>query len=49
MHEIPAQLLALECPYSDLKASVFTEFQKLADEYWPKLQEIDQELKDISR
>ncbi|KAJ7345727.1 hypothetical protein JRQ81_001677, partial [Phrynocephalus forsythii] len=48
MHEIPGQLLALECPYPDLKASVFTEFQKLADEYWLKLQEIDQDLKDIS-
>ncbi|XP_020656824.3 coiled-coil domain-containing protein 148 isoform X1 [Pogona vitticeps] len=48
MHEIPPQLLALECPYPDLKASVFAEFQKLADGYWLKVQEIDQELKDIS-
>ncbi|XP_062974691.1 coiled-coil domain-containing protein 148 isoform X2 [Elgaria multicarinata webbii] len=46
-HEIPPQLLALECPYPDLKASVFTEFHKLADAYWQKFQEIDQDLKVI--
>nr|XP_028602253.1 coiled-coil domain-containing protein 148 isoform X2 [Podarcis muralis] len=46
--EIPPQLLALECPYPDLKASVLTEFHKLADEYWLKFQEIDQDLKVIS-
>nr|XP_056717488.1 coiled-coil domain-containing protein 148 [Euleptes europaea] len=44
-HDIPPQLLALECPYPDLKASVFMEFHKLADEYWLKLQEMDKELK----
>uniref|UniRef100_A0A803SRJ6 Coiled-coil domain containing 148 n=1 Tax=Anolis carolinensis TaxID=28377 RepID=A0A803SRJ6_ANOCA len=48
IHELPPQLLALECPYPDLKASVFTEFDKLANEYWLKLQEVDQELKVIS-
>ncbi|XP_042301825.1 coiled-coil domain-containing protein 148 isoform X2 [Sceloporus undulatus] len=48
IHEIPAQLLLLECPYPDLKTAVFTEFDKLADEYWLKLQEVDQELKVIS-
>ncbi|XP_060113325.1 coiled-coil domain-containing protein 148 isoform X2 [Heteronotia binoei] len=44
-HDIPPQLLALECPYPDLKASIFMEFQKLADEYWLKLQERNEELK----
>ncbi|KAL8183338.1 UNVERIFIED_CONTAM: hypothetical protein K2H54_037511 [Gekko kuhli] len=44
-HDIPPQLLALECPYPDLKASVFMEFHKLADEYLLKLQEKDEELK----
>ncbi|XP_060633284.2 coiled-coil domain-containing protein 148 isoform X1 [Anolis sagrei] len=48
IRELPPQLLALECPYPDLKASVFTEFDKLANEYWLKLQEVDQELKVIS-
>ncbi|XP_048339280.1 coiled-coil domain-containing protein 148 isoform X2 [Sphaerodactylus townsendi] len=44
-HDIPPQLLVLECPYPDLKASVFMEFHKLADEYWSKLQETDEDLK----
>uniref|UniRef100_A0A8C8R893 Coiled-coil domain containing 148 n=1 Tax=Pelusios castaneus TaxID=367368 RepID=A0A8C8R893_9SAUR len=48
-HEIPTQLLALECPYPDLKSSVLNEFHKFADEYWSKLQEVDQQLKVISR
>ncbi|XP_030436776.1 coiled-coil domain-containing protein 148 isoform X2 [Gopherus evgoodei] len=48
-HKVPIQLLALECPYPDLKSSVFNEFHKFADEYWSKLQEIDQQLKVISR
>ncbi|XP_061464705.1 coiled-coil domain-containing protein 148 isoform X2 [Rhineura floridana] len=47
-HKIPPQLLALDCPYPDLKASVFMEFHKLADAYWLKLQEIDQDLKVMS-
>ncbi|XP_044274369.1 coiled-coil domain-containing protein 148 isoform X4 [Varanus komodoensis] len=46
-HEIPSQLLALECPYPDLKASVLTGFHKLAGEYWLKFQEIDQKLQVI--
>uniref|UniRef100_A0A8C3IT12 Coiled-coil domain containing 148 n=1 Tax=Chrysemys picta bellii TaxID=8478 RepID=A0A8C3IT12_CHRPI len=48
-HEVPIQLLALECPYPDLKSSILNEFHKFADEYWSKLQEIDQQLKVISR
>ncbi|EMP38740.1 hypothetical protein UY3_04059 [Chelonia mydas] len=48
-HEVPTQLLALECPYPDLKSSVLNEFHKFADEYWSKLQEIDQQLNVISR
>uniref|UniRef100_A0A8D0HPA7 Coiled-coil domain containing 148 n=1 Tax=Sphenodon punctatus TaxID=8508 RepID=A0A8D0HPA7_SPHPU len=48
-HEVPAQLLALECPYPDLKASVLKEFHTLADGYWSKLQEIDKQLTVISR
>ncbi|KAF7248360.1 hypothetical protein EYD10_06067 [Varanus komodoensis] len=48
-HEIPSQLLALECPYPDLKASVLTGFHKLAGEYWLKFQEIDQKLQVILR
>ncbi|XP_054828412.1 coiled-coil domain-containing protein 148 [Eublepharis macularius] len=48
-HNIPPQLLTLECPYPDLKDSIFMEFHKLAEEYWLKLQEVDQELKLMSR
>ncbi|XP_044834508.1 coiled-coil domain-containing protein 148 isoform X3 [Mauremys mutica] len=48
-HKVPIQLLALECPYPDLKSSILNEFHKFADEYWSKLQEIDQQLKVISR
>ncbi|XP_019335845.1 coiled-coil domain-containing protein 148 isoform X1 [Alligator mississippiensis] len=48
-HEVPTELLALECPYPDLKTSVLREFHKLADEYWSKLQEIDHQLKVIFR
>nr|XP_006126902.1 coiled-coil domain-containing protein 148 isoform X1 [Pelodiscus sinensis] len=48
-HEVPTQLLALECPYPDLKSSVLSEFHKFADEYWTKLQEIDHQLKLITR
>uniref|UniRef100_A0A7M4ENU0 Coiled-coil domain containing 148 n=1 Tax=Crocodylus porosus TaxID=8502 RepID=A0A7M4ENU0_CROPO len=48
-HEVPTELLALECPYPDLKTSVLREFHKLAGEYWSKLQEIDHQLKVIFR
>uniref|UniRef100_A0A670YTS3 Coiled-coil domain containing 148 n=1 Tax=Pseudonaja textilis TaxID=8673 RepID=A0A670YTS3_PSETE len=46
--ELPPQLLELECPYPDLKASVLTEFYKLADDYSLKIQEADQDLKTIA-
>ncbi|XP_039179898.1 coiled-coil domain-containing protein 148 isoform X2 [Crotalus tigris] len=46
--EIPPQLLELECPYPDLKASVFSEFYKLADDYSLKIQEADEDLKSIA-
>ncbi|XP_019377907.1 PREDICTED: coiled-coil domain-containing protein 148 isoform X1 [Gavialis gangeticus] len=48
-HEVPTELLALECPYPDLKTSVLREFHKLAGEYWSKLQEIDHQLKVVFR
>ncbi|XP_074857083.1 coiled-coil domain-containing protein 148 [Carettochelys insculpta] len=48
-HEVPTQLLALECPYPDLKSSILNEFHKFADEYWSRLQEIDNQLAAISR
>ncbi|XP_066494125.1 coiled-coil domain-containing protein 148 [Tiliqua scincoides] len=46
-HKIPPQLLALVCPYPDLKESVFVEFHKLANGYWLKLQEVDKDLQVI--
>ncbi|NXC39245.1 CC148 protein, partial [Penelope pileata] len=48
-HEVPSALLSLECPYPDLKSLVINEYRDLANEYWSKLQEIDQQLKVICR
>ncbi|XP_058277337.1 coiled-coil domain-containing protein 148 isoform X2 [Hirundo rustica] len=47
--EVPPELLSLECPYPDLKASVMEEYQELARAYWAKLQEVDQQLEALSR
>ncbi|KAM6070692.1 coiled-coil domain-containing protein 148 isoform 1-T2 [Chlamydotis macqueenii] len=47
--EVPSTLLSLECPYPDLKTLVTIEYQKLASEYWSKLQEIDEQLKALHR
>ncbi|NXI64862.1 CC148 protein, partial [Anseranas semipalmata] len=47
--EVPSALLSLEFPYQDLKSLVIKEYHKLANEYWSKLQEIDQQLKVIYR
>ncbi|NXC32615.1 CC148 protein, partial [Campylorhamphus procurvoides] len=48
-HEIPSELLSLECPYLDLKTLVIQEYQELASGYWARLQEIDQQLEALSR
>ncbi|NXL96044.1 CC148 protein, partial [Alectura lathami] len=48
-HEVPSALLSLEFPCPDLKSLVVHEYRNLANEYWTKLQEIDQELDVISR
>ncbi|NXS84529.1 CC148 protein, partial [Erpornis zantholeuca] len=47
--EVPPELLALECPYPDLKASVISGYQELARGYWARLQEVDQQLEALSR
>nr|XP_030134086.3 coiled-coil domain-containing protein 148 isoform X2 [Taeniopygia guttata]XP_030134088.3 coiled-coil domain-containing protein 148 isoform X2 [Taeniopygia guttata]XP_041573378.1 coiled-coil domain-containing protein 148 isoform X2 [Taeniopygia guttata] len=47
--EVPPELLALECPYPDLKALVMEEYQELASGYWAKLQELDQQLEALAR
>ncbi|XP_010184646.1 PREDICTED: coiled-coil domain-containing protein 148-like, partial [Mesitornis unicolor] len=47
-HEVPSALLSLECPYPDLKAFVIDEYQKLAREFWSKLQEMDHQLQAVS-
>ncbi|KAI6065324.1 Coiled-coil domain-containing protein 148 isoform X2 [Aix galericulata] len=44
-HEVPSALLSLEFPYPDLKNLIIKEYCKLANEYWSKLQEVDQQLK----
>ncbi|XP_021253401.1 coiled-coil domain-containing protein 148 isoform X4 [Numida meleagris] len=48
-HEVPSALLSLEFPYPDLKSLVISEYCKLANEYWSKLQEIDEQLNVIYR
>ncbi|NXF06213.1 CC148 protein, partial [Smithornis capensis] len=48
-HEVPAELLSLECPYPDLKTLVICEYQELARGYWARLQEVDQQLEVLSR
>ncbi|NWT06702.1 CC148 protein, partial [Mionectes macconnelli] len=48
-HEVPAELLCLECPYPDLKALVIQEYQELASGYRVRLQEVDQQLEALSR
>ncbi|NXP24919.1 CC148 protein, partial [Scytalopus superciliaris] len=48
-HEVPSELLSLECPYLDLKTLVIHEYQELASGYWVRLQEIDQQLDALSR
>ncbi|KFP29862.1 Coiled-coil domain-containing protein 148, partial [Colius striatus] len=47
--EVPSMLLSLECSYPDLKTLLINEYQKLANGYWSKLQEIDQQLKVLYR
>ncbi|NXJ06237.1 CC148 protein, partial [Odontophorus gujanensis] len=47
--EVPSALLSLEFPYPDLKSFIISEYHKLANEYWSKLQEIDQQLNVIHR
>ncbi|XP_065606940.1 coiled-coil domain-containing protein 148 [Cyrtonyx montezumae] len=47
--EVPSALLSLEFPYPDLKSFIISEYHRLANEYWSKLQEIDQQLDVIYR
>ncbi|NXM06706.1 CC148 protein, partial [Tyrannus savana] len=47
-HEVPAELLSLECPYPDLKTLVIQEYQELASGYWVRLRELDQQLEALS-
>ncbi|XP_027764824.1 coiled-coil domain-containing protein 148 isoform X1 [Empidonax traillii] len=47
-HEVPAELLSLECPYPDLKTLVIQQYQELASGYWARLRELDQQLEALS-
>uniref|UniRef100_A0A8C5WDR7 Coiled-coil domain containing 148 n=1 Tax=Leptobrachium leishanense TaxID=445787 RepID=A0A8C5WDR7_9ANUR len=47
--EVPVILQELQCPYPDLKASVLTEYQSLAEGFFSKLQELDTQLNDLDR
>ncbi|KAM5268395.1 coiled-coil domain-containing protein 148 isoform 4-T5 [Hipposideros larvatus] len=47
--KLPMELETLECPYSDLKSSIFNEFCNLTEKYQKKLQDFDLQLEDINR
>ncbi|NXY46443.1 CC148 protein, partial [Ceuthmochares aereus] len=47
--EVPSALLSLECPYPDVKTLIINEYRKLANGYWSKLQELDEQLEDLCR
>ncbi|CAH2305574.1 Hypothetical predicted protein [Pelobates cultripes] len=47
--EVPPVLQEIHCPYPDLKSSVLSEYQGLADGYLSRIQELDRQSKDIDR
>uniref|UniRef100_A0A8C8ZJ68 Coiled-coil domain containing 148 n=1 Tax=Prolemur simus TaxID=1328070 RepID=A0A8C8ZJ68_PROSS len=49
LSELPMELETLECPYPDLKSSIFNEFSNFTEKYQKKLQEFDLQLEDIYR
>ncbi|XP_028365431.1 coiled-coil domain-containing protein 148 isoform X1 [Phyllostomus discolor] len=49
LSELPMELEALECPYPDLKSSIFKEFCNFTEKYQKKLHEFDLQLEDIYR
>ncbi|XP_074192875.1 coiled-coil domain-containing protein 148 isoform X4 [Rhinolophus sinicus] len=49
LSKLPTELETLECPYSDLKSSIFNEFCNLTEKYQKKLQDFDLQLEDIYR
>ncbi|MBN3306228.1 CC148 protein, partial [Amia calva] len=49
LQQIPEEVLCLECPYPDLKASLLNEFQALAEKYTSRLQSITQRLSGMDR
>uniref|UniRef100_A0A803VCW7 Coiled-coil domain containing 148 n=1 Tax=Ficedula albicollis TaxID=59894 RepID=A0A803VCW7_FICAL len=46
---VPAELLALECPFPELKALVMEQYQELASGYRQQLREVDEQLQALSR
>uniref|UniRef100_A0A8C5KBZ7 Coiled-coil domain containing 148 n=1 Tax=Jaculus jaculus TaxID=51337 RepID=A0A8C5KBZ7_JACJA len=49
LSELPTELEALECPYPDLKSSIFNEFYNFMEKYQKKLQDFDLQLEVIHR
>ncbi|XP_036900563.1 coiled-coil domain-containing protein 148 isoform X2 [Sturnira hondurensis] len=49
LSKLPIELEALECPYPDLKSSIFKEFFNFTEKYQKKLYEFDLQLEDICR
>ncbi|XP_053327851.1 coiled-coil domain-containing protein 148 [Spea bombifrons] len=48
-NEVPAVLQDLQCPYPDLKSSVLSEYQSLAERYLSNIHELEIKVKDIDR
>ncbi|MBN3323968.1 CC148 protein, partial [Atractosteus spatula] len=49
LHQIPEEVLKLECPYPDLKESLLKEFQSLDEKYSSRLQNINERLNGLDR
>ncbi|XP_078537833.1 coiled-coil domain-containing protein 148 [Lissotriton helveticus] len=49
LQEVPNVLHSLDCPYSELKASVLREFHNITEEYTSRVQEIDTQLAAMER
>ncbi|KAM8788560.1 LOW QUALITY PROTEIN: coiled-coil domain-containing protein 148 [Rhynchonycteris naso] len=49
LSELPTELETLDCPYPDLKSSIFNEFCNFTEKYREKLQDLDLQLEDIYR
>ncbi|XP_066136471.1 coiled-coil domain-containing protein 148 [Saccopteryx bilineata] len=49
LSELPTELETVDCPYPDLKSSIFNEFCNFTEKYQEKLQDLDLQLEGIYR